>query len=226
MKEKKQGAARSREREGKMSTFHLVDHPLITHKLTIMRQIETSSKDFRDLLDEISMLMGFEITRDLPLEDVEIETPICKTTAKRISGKKLAIVPILRAGLGMVDGLLRLVPVARIGHIGLYRDPETHEPVEYYCKMPPDIENRLVILVDPMLATGGSASDAITKLKERGCHNIVMMCLVAAPEGVARLQKDHPDVNIYSAALDEKLNEHCYIVPGLGDAGDRLFGTK
>lgn len=226
MKEKKQGAARSRERESKMSTFHLVDHPLITHKLTIMRQIETSSKDFRDLLDEISMLMGFEITRDLPLEDVEIETPICKTTAKRISGKKLAIVPILRAGLGMVDGLLRLVPVARIGHIGLYRDPETHEPVEYYCKMPPDIENRLVILVDPMLATGGSASDAITKLKERGCHNIVMMCLVAAPEGVARLQKDHPDVNIYSAALDEKLNEHCYIVPGLGDAGDRLFGTK
>ena len=226
MKEKKQGAARSRERESKMSTFHLVDHPLITHKLTIMRQIETSSKDFRDLLDEISMLMGFEITRDLPLEDVEIETPICKTTAKRISGKKLAIVPILRAGLGMVDGLLRLVPVARIGHIGLYRDPETHEPVEYYCKMPPDIENRLGILVDPMLATGGSASDAITKLKERGCHNIVMMCLVAAPEGVARLQKDHPDVNIYSAALDEKLNEHCYIVPGLGDAGDRLFGTK
>ena len=226
MKEKKQGAARSRERESKMSTFHLVDHPLITHKLTIMRQIETSSKDFRDLLDEISMLMGFEITRDLPLEDVEIETPICKTTAKRISGKKLAIVPILRAGLGMVDGLLRLVPVARIGHIGLYRDPETHEPVEYYCKMPPDIENRLVILVDPMLATGGSASDAITKLKERGCHNIVMMCLVAAPEGVARLQKDHPDVDIYSAALDEKLNEHCYIVPGLGDAGDRLFGTK
>ncbi len=226
MKEKKQGAARSRERESKMSTFHLVNHPLITHKLTIMRQIETSSKDFRDLLDEISMLMGFEITRDLPLEDVEIETPICKTTAKRISGKKLAIVPILRAGLGMVDGLLRLVPVARIGHIGLYRDPETHEPVEYYCKMPPDIENRLVILVDPMLATGGSASDAITKLKERGCHNIVMMCLVAAPEGVARLQKDHPDVNIYSAALDEKLNEHCYIVPGLGDAGDRLFGTK
>ena len=214
-------------KENKMSTFHLVDHPLITHKLTIMRQIETSSKDFRDLLDEISMLMGFEITRDLPLEDVEIETPICKTKAKRISGKKLAIVPILRAGLGMVDGLLKLVPVARIGHIGLYRDPETHEPVEYYCKMPPDIENRLVILVDPMLATGGSASDAITKLKERGCHgNIVMMCLVAAPEGVARLQKDHPDVDIYSAALDEKLNEHCYIVPGLGDAGDRLFGTK
>ena len=209
-----------------MSTLHVIDHPLIRHKLTIMRKKDTSTKDFRELLEEISCLMGYELTRDLTLDDVEIETPLQKMTAKEISGKKLAIVPILRAGLGMVDGLLRLVPVARIGHIGLYRDPETHEPVEYYCKMPPDIENRLVILVVPMLATGGSASDAITKLKERGCHNIVMMCLVAAPEGVARLQKDHPDVNIYSAALDEKLNEHCYIVPGLGDAGDRLFGTK
>ncbi|MBO5789011.1 MAG: uracil phosphoribosyltransferase [Clostridia bacterium] len=209
-----------------MSTFHVVDHPLIQHKLTIMRSTNTSSKDFRELLEEIAMLMGYEITRNLPLKECEIETPICRTKAKRISGKKLAIVPILRAGLGMVDGILKLVPVARIGHIGLYRDPETHLPVEYYCKMPPDIDKRLIILVDPMLATGGSMSDAITKLKEKGCKNIVAMCLVAAPEGVAKVQEDHPDVDIYSAALDEKLNDHAYIVPGLGDAGDRLFGTK
>ena len=209
-----------------MSTFHLVDHPLIQHKLTIMRRKNTPSKDFRDLLDEISMLMGYEITRNLPLESIEIETPICKTTATRIAGKKLAILPILRAGLGMVDGLLRLVPVARVGHIGLYRDPETHEPVEYYCKMPPDIDKRLVIIVDPMLATGGSAADAISMVKARGAKNILLMCLVAAPEGVHRVQKAHPDVDIYSAALDEKLNEHAYIVPGLGDAGDRIFGTK
>lgn len=209
-----------------MSTFHVVDHPLIQHKLTIMRSANTSSKDFRELLEEIAMLMGYEITRNLPLKECEIETPICRTKAKRISGKKLAIVPILRAGLGMVDGILKLVPVARIGHIGLYRDPETHLPVEYYCKMPPDIDKRLIILVDPMLATGGSMSDAITKLKEKGCKNIVAMCLVAAPEGVAKVQEDHPDVDIYSAALDEKLNDHAYIVPGLGDAGDRLFGTK
>lgn len=209
-----------------MSTFHLVDHPLIQHKLTIMRRKNTPSKDFRQLLDEISMLMGYEITRNLPLEEVEIETPICKTKAKRIAGKKLAIVPILRAGLGMVDGLLRLVPVARVGHIGLYRDPDTHEPVEYYCKMPQDIEDRLVIIVDPMLATGGSATDAITMVKKRGANNIMLMCLVAAPEGVKKVQDTHPDVDIYCAALDEKLNDHAYIVPGLGDAGDRIFGTK
>ena len=208
-----------------MSTFHLVDHPLIQHKLTIMREKDTSSKDFRELLDEISMLMGYEITRNLPLEDVEIETPICKCTQKKISGKKLAVVPILRAGLGMVDGLLRLVPVARVGHIGLYRDPETHEPVEYYCKMPGDIDERLVIIVDPMLATGGSASDAITMVKRRGAKNVLLMCLVAAPEGVKKVQDTHPDVDIYCAALDEKLNDHAYIVPGLGDAGDRIFGT-
>ena len=208
-----------------MSTFHLVDHPLIQHKLTIMRDKNTSSKDFRQLLDEISMLMGYEITRNLPLEDVEIETPITKTTQKRIAGKKLAVVPILRAGLGMVDGILRLVPVARVGHIGLYRDPETHEPVEYYCKMPSDIDERLVIIVDPMLATGGSAADAITMVKKRGANNILLMCLVAAPEGVKKVQEAHPDVDIYAAALDECLNDHAYIVPGLGDAGDRIFGT-
>ena len=209
-----------------MSKLHVVDHPLITHKLSIMRNRKTGSKDFRELLDEIAMLMGYEVTRDLPLEDVTIETPITKMTAKMISGKKLAIVPILRAGLGMVDGLLRLVPVAKVGHIGLYRDPNTHMPVEYYCKLPYDIEDRITILVDPMLATGGSASDALTLLKNKGVKNIRMMCLVAAPEGVAKLQEDHPDVDIYTAGLDERLNEHAYIVPGLGDAGDRIFGTK
>jgi uracil phosphoribosyltransferase len=209
-----------------MSTFHLVDHPLIQHKLTIMRDKHTATKAFRELLSEISMLMGYEITRDLPLEDVTIETPIQKATFKRLAGKKLAIVPILRAGLGMVDGLTQLMPSARIGHIGLYRDPDTHLPVEYYCKMPPDIGERLVLIVDPMLATGGSASDAITMVKKRGAKNIVLMCLVSAPEGVKKVQEDHPDVDIYSAALDERLNEHAYIVPGLGDAGDRIFGTK
>jgi len=209
-----------------MSTFHLVDHPLVQHKLTIMRDKNTSSKAFRELLDEISLLMGYEITRNLPLEDVVIETPIEKATFKRIAGKKLAVVPILRAGLGMVDGLLKLVPGARVGHIGLYRDPETHEPVEYYCKMPPDIDKRLVIIVDPMLATGGSASDAITMVKKRGAKQIMLMCLVSAPEGVKKVQEAHPDVDIYCAALDERLNEHAYIVPGLGDAGDRIFGTK
>lgn len=208
-----------------MSKFTVVDHPLITHKLSIMRNRKTGSKDFRELLDEIAMLMGYEITRDLPLEDVTIETPITKMTAKMVSGKKLAIVPILRAGLGMVDGIQRLVPVAKVGHIGLYRDPVTHNPVEYYCKLPTDIEDRIVILVDPMLATGGSACDALTLLKKHGCRNIRFMCLVAAPEGVAKVQKEHPDVDIYSAALDECLNEHAYIVPGLGDAGDRIFGT-
>ena len=207
-------------------TFHVVDHPLIKHKLTIMREKETGSKDFRQLLNEISMLMGYEITRDLPLEDIEIETPVAKTIAYRIGGKKLAIVPILRAGLGMVDGILSLVPVARVGHIGLYRDPRTHEPVEYYCKLPQDIQERYIIVCDPMLATGGSASDAITMLKKRGCSQIKLLCLVAAPEGVEKMQKDHPDVEIYTAALDKCLNDHAYIVPGLGDAGDRLFGTK
>ena len=208
-----------------MSQFHLINHPLITHKLSIMRNKKTGSKDFRELLNEISMLMGYEITRDLPLENVTIETPITKMTAKMISGKKLAIVPILRAGLGMVDGLQTLVPVAKVGHIGLYRDPETHNPVEYYCKLPSDIEERIVILVDPMLATGGSAVDALTMLKNRGCQHIRFMCLVAAPEGLAKVQDAHPDVDIYAAALDDQLNEHAYIVPGLGDAGDRIFGT-
>lgn len=209
-----------------MSTLHIIDHPLIQHKLTIMRNKNTSSKDFRVLLDEISMLMGYELTRDLPLQPVEVETPIQKAIFNRIAGKKLAIVPILRAGLGMVDGLLKLVPVARVGHIGLYRDPETHLPVEYYCKMPPDINERLVIIVDPMLATGGSASDAIAMVKAKGAKNIRLMCLVAAPEGVKKVQEDHADVDIYCAALDEMLNDRAYIVPGLGDAGDRIFGTK
>ena len=208
-----------------MSTLHVVDHPLIVHKLSIMRNKKTGSKDFRELLNEISMLMGYELTRDLPLEEVNIETPLTKMKAKMISGKKLAIVPILRAGLGMVDGLQCLVPVAKVGHIGLYRDPETHKPVEYYCKLPQDIEDRIVILVDPMLATGGSAVDALTMLKARGCKQIRFMCLVAAPEGVKAVQEAHPDVDIFTASLDERLNEHAYIVPGLGDAGDRIFGT-
>lgn len=203
-----------------------MDHPLITHKLSIMRNKKTGSKDFRELLGEIAMLMGYELTRDLPLEDVTIETPLAKMKAKMISGKKLAIVPILRAGLGMVDGLLELVPVAKVGHIGLYRDPETHNPVEYYCKLPNDIEDRIVILVDPMLATGGSACDALAMLKKHGCRNIRFMALVGAPEGVERVQREHPDVDIFIGALDECLNDHAYIVPGLGDAGDRIFGTK
>lgn len=209
-----------------MNELHVIDHPLITHKLSIMRDKNTGSKDFRELLNEIAMLMGYELTRDLPLEEVEIETPLTKMKAKTISGKKLAVIPILRAGLGMVDGLLSLIPVAKVGHIGLYRDPDTHEPVEYYCKLPFDIEERICILVDPMLATGGSSSDALRILKEKGCRNIRLMCLVAAPEGVAKVMADHPDVNIYTASLDDHLNEHAYIVPGLGDAGDRIFGTK
>ncbi|MBR7151308.1 MAG: uracil phosphoribosyltransferase [Clostridia bacterium] len=208
-----------------MSELYILDHPLITHKLSIMRNKKTGSKDFRELLEEIAMLMGYELTRDLPLGEVTIETPLTKMKAKMISGKKLAIVPILRAGLGMVDGLLRLIPVAKVGHIGLYRDEKTHAPVEYYCKLPPDIEDRIVILVDPMLATGGSAADAITMIKKRGCKQIRFMCLVASPEGVKRLQEEHPDVDIYAAALDECLNDHAYILPGLGDAGDRIFGT-
>lgn len=209
-----------------MSTLHIIDHPLIQHKLTIMRDKRTGAKEFRELLDEITLLMGYEITRDFPLVDWEIETPIQKMTAKRIAGKKVAIVPILRAGLGMVDGLLELLPVAKVGHIGLYRDHETHKPVVYYCKLPEDIGKRTVILCDPMLATGGSASDAVTMLKERGAKDIRLLNLVAAPEGVKKVREDHPDVDIYVAALDEKLNENCYIIPGLGDAGDRLFGTK
>ncbi len=209
-----------------MSKLHVFDHPLITHKLSIMRQTGTGSKDFRELLNEIAMLMGYEVTRDLPMEEYTIKTPMETMKAKKISGKKLAIVPILRAGLGMVDGMLTLVPVAKVGHIGLYRDPETHQPVEYYCKLPEDIESRIVIVVDPMLATGGSAIDAIAMLKKRGVTNIRFMCLVAAPEGVAALQEAHPDVDIYAAALDRALNDHKYILPGLGDAGDRIFGTK
>lgn len=209
-----------------MGQLHIIDHPLVQHKLTIMRRKGTGSKDFRTLLEEITLLMGYELTRDLPLADIEIETPICKMTAKEIAGKKLAIVPILRAGLGMVDGLLTLSPVARVGHIGMYRDPETHEPVEYYCKLPADIKDRLVIVCDPMLATGGSSADAISQIKKRGATNIRLLCLVAAPEGVEKIQKTHPDVDIYVAALDDHLNEKAYIVPGLGDAGDRIFGTK
>ena len=209
-----------------MSVVHIIDHPMIQHKLTIMRDKETGSKDFRQLLEEISLLMGYEITRDIPLEDVEIETPICKMTAKKVSGRKLAIVPILRAGMGMVEGLHTLVPVAKVGHIGLYRNETTHEPVVYYCKLPEDIQKRLVIVTDPMLATGGSACDAVKMLKDRGCKNIRLMCLVAAPEGIAKVQKEHPDVDIYVAAVDDHLNADAYIVPGLGDAGDRIFGTK
>lgn len=209
-----------------MSQVHLIDHPMIQHKLTLMREKTTGSKDFRELLNEISLLMGYEVTRDLPLEDIEIETPICKMTAKKATGRKLAIVPILRAGMGMVDGLLTLVPVAKVGHIGLYRDEKTHNPVVYYCKLPEDIQSRLVIVTDPMLATGGSSCDALTMLKKRGCTNIRLMCLVGVPEGIARVQKEHPDVDIYLAAIDDHLNENAYIVPGLGDAGDRIFGTK
>ena len=209
-----------------MSELHIINHPMIQHKLTKIRDINTGAKDFRDLLKEIAMLMGYEVTRDLPLTEVEIETPMKRMKSKEISGKKLAIVPILRAGLGMVDGLLNLLPVAKVGHIGLYRDQKTHNPVFYYCKLPEDINRRLVIITDPMLATGGSASDAIRMLKEKGCRNIRLMCLVAAPDGVKKVQTEHPDVDIYAAALDEGLNENAYILPGLGDAGDRIFGTK
>jgi len=205
---------------------HILDHPLIQHKVTLIRDKNTSSKDFRELLQEITLLMGYEITRDLPLEDVEVETPITKTVGKRLAGKKMGIVPVLRAGLGMVEALLDLIPSARVGHIGLYRDPQTLKPVEYYCKLPSDIGERFFIVTDPMLATGGSASAAITLLKERGAKTIKLMCLVAAPQGVEVVQKEHPDVDIYVAVLDDHLNEKGYIVPGLGDAGDRIFGTK
>lgn len=203
----------------------VMNHPLIQHKVTLMRKKDTGSKDFRELLEEITMLMGYEITRDLPLEDITIETPLQTMTGKQISGKKLVVVPILRAGLGMVQGILNLIPTAKVGHIGLYRDPETKKPVEYYCKMP-DIDGREFIICDPMLATGGSVCAAITMLKKRGIQNIKFICLVAAPEGVQALNKEHPDVKIYTAALDDRLNENCYILPGLGDAGDRIFGTK
>ena len=209
-----------------MGKLNVIDHPLIQHKLTMMRDKQTTSKDFRALLDEIAMLMAYEVTRDLPLKQIEIETPVCKAKSNVIAGRMIAIVPILRAGLGMVEGVLRLVPAAKIGHIGLYRDPETLKPVEYYCKLPVDVTEREIIVVDPMLATGGSSSAALTFLKEKGCKKIKLMCLIAAPEGVAVIQKEHPDIDIYVAAVDEKLNEHAYIVPGLGDAGDRLFGTK
>ena len=209
-----------------MSVVHVIDHPMIQHKLSIMRQKETGSKDFRQLLKEISILMGYEVTRDLPLTSIEIETPIGPMTASQVLGRKLAIVPILRAGLGMVDGLLDLVPVAKVGHIGLYRNEVTHKPVVYYCKLPEDIQERLVIVTDPMLATGGSSCDALDMLKERGVANVRLMCLVAAPEGIAKVQAEHPDVDIYVAAIDERLNSDAYIVPGLGDAGDRIFGTK
>lgn len=209
-----------------MNKVIVTDHPLIQHKLTLMRKKDTGSKDFRELLTEITMLMGYEVTKDLPLGDVEIETPVSKMTAKELTGKKLAIVPILRAGIGMVDGFVSLIPAAKVGHIGLYRDPETCQPVEYYCKLPQDIGDREVLLVDPMLATGGSSVAAIQLLREKGAKNIRMVNLVAAPEGIEEVHKAYPDVDIYVAAIDEKLNDHKYIVPGLGDAGDRLFGTK
>ena len=209
-----------------MGKIVVMDHPLIQHKIGIIRREETGSKDFRTLVSEIAMLMCYEATRELPLTDVEIETPICKTTVKELEGKKMAVVPILRAGLGMVEGMLAMIPAAKVGHIGLYRDPETLEPVEYYCKLPSDCNEREVYVVDPMLATGGSCVAAIQMLKEKGVKNIHFMCIIASPEGVERLQKEHPDVDIYIAALDEKLNDHGYIVPGLGDAGDRIFGTK
>lgn len=209
-----------------MNNVTTLDHPLIQHKTTILRQTTTTNKEFRELVEEITMLMCYEALRDLPLEDVEIETPIQKTTKKMLLGKKLAIVPILRAGLGMVSGMLQLVPSAKVGHIGMYRDEETLQPHEYYCKLPPDIEERLIVVVDPMLATGGSACDAISQIKSYGGKNIKFLCLIAAPEGIEVLSKAHPDVDIYCANVDEKLNEKGYIVPGLGDAGDRIFGTK
>ena len=202
------------------------DHPLIQHKLTYIRKKETGTKEFRELVDEVATLMAFEITRDMALEETEIETPVCVTKSKVLTGKKIGLIPILRAGIGMVDGVLKLIPAAKVGHIGLYRDPETLKPVEYYVKFPSDVEDREFIVVDPMLATGGSAIEAINSLKKRGGKHIKFMCLIAAPEGVEALKEAHPDVDIYIAALDEKLNEHGYIVPGLGDAGDRLFGTK
>ncbi len=209
-----------------MSKVFEMDHPLIQHKLTLIRDKNTGSKEFRELVKEVSMLLAYEVTRDLPLEDTEVETPIQVTKSKVLAGRKLGIVPILRAGLGMVDGFLNLLPAAKVGHVGLYRDPETLEPVEYYVKLPSDVNERELIIIDPMLATGGSANAAIGFLKDRGAEMIKFVCLIACPEGIAAVQKAHPDVDIYVASIDEKLNDHAYIVPGLGDAGDRLFGTK
>ena len=209
-----------------MEMVHVLDHPLLQHKLSILRDENTGVKDFREIVSEVATLMCYEATRDLPLEEVEIQTPVAKAVTTQIAGKKLAIVPILRAGLGMVEGILTLIPSAKVGHIGLFRDPETLKPVKYYCKMPTDIAERDVIILDPMLATGGSASAAIDFVKEYGVKHIKLMNIIAAPEGIRRVREDHPDVEIYVAAVDEKLNDHCYIVPGLGDAGDRIFGTK
>ena len=209
-----------------MANVHIMDHPLIHHKLAVLRNKETPVKEFRELVNEISGLMCYEATRNLPLMEVDVETPIAVAKCKMLAGKKLAIVPILRAGLGMVDALVDLIPSAKIGHIGLYRDPKTHEPVEYYCKLPEDVGNRVTFVVDPMLATGGSAVAAIDFLKKHGCKNIIMMNVIGCPEGIKRVQDAHPDVEMYLAACDERLNEHAYIVPGLGDAGDRIFGTK
>ncbi|MDC3411789.1 uracil phosphoribosyltransferase [Aquibacillus sp. 3ASR75-11] len=209
-----------------MGNVYVLDHPLIQHKLTYIRNKSTGTKEFRELVDEVAALMAFEITRDLPLEEITVETPVTEAKTKILAGKKIGLIPILRAGLGMVDGILRLIPAARVGHVGLYRDPETLKPVEYYIKLPSDIDERELIVIDPMLATGGSANDAIHSLKKRGAKQIRLMCLIAAPEGVELVQQQHPDVDIYLAALDEKLNEKGYIVPGLGDAGDRLYGTK
>lgn len=209
-----------------MAKVVVMDHPLIQHKIGFIRRTDTGTKDFRQTISEIAMLICYEATRDLKLDDVEIETPICSTTVKELKGKKMAIVPILRAGLGMVDGMLNMIPAAKVGHIGLYRDPETLKPVEYYCKLPADCAEREVFVVDPMLATGGSSVEAIRMLKDKGCKNIHFMCIIAAPEGVAAMKEAHPDVDMYIGALDEKLNDHGYIVPGLGDAGDRIFGTK
>jgi uracil phosphoribosyltransferase len=209
-----------------MANVHVMEHPLVQHKISFIRRTDTGTKDFRQTISEIAMLICYEATRDLQLKDVEIQTPICKTTVKELKGRKMAIIPILRAGLGMVDGMLSMVPAAKIGHIGLYRDPETLQPVEYYCKLPADCAERDVFVVDPMLATGGSAIAAIQMLKDKGCCNIRFLCILAAPEGVKAMQEAHPDVDMYIGALDEKLNDHGYIVPGLGDAGDRIFGTK
>ena len=209
-----------------MANVYIMDHPLIQHKIGLIRKKDTGTKDFRQTISEIAMLICYEATRELKLVDVEIETPICQTTVKELSGKKMAIVPILRAGLGMVDGMLNLIPAAKVGHIGLYRDPETLKPVEYYCKLPADCAEREVFVVDPMLATGGSSVAAIRMLKEKGCRNIHFMCIIAAPEGIQAMKEAHPDVDVYVGALDERLNDHGYIVPGLGDAGDRIFGTK
>ena len=209
-----------------MGKIQVMEHPLIQHKIGIIRRTETGSRDFRNLISEIAMLMCYEATRDLELRDVAIETPICHTTVKELKGKKMAVIPILRAGLGMVDGMLTMVPAAKVGHIGLYRDPETHEPVEYYCKLPADCSEREVFVVDPMLATGGSSAAAIQMLKDKGVKHIRFMCILAAPEGVKKMQEAHPDVDMYIGALDDHLNDHGYIVPGLGDAGDRIFGTK